>query len=374
MKSKLIVLILTAVLILSLGIVGCTPAADSTSSPAPATGETINWVVQSKNPTIQPAVQVMVAGLQERVKKATGGKFIITVNEPGAIVAKDEEWDGVQSGTLDAAFTTMVNNKGVFGPISGLFNEYAGSPNPDAWAAWYHHGDGLKYMQELADKHGYDNVLCMGPVSLAGAEDEMWSNRKINSIADYDGLKIRTFGDWGKILADLGASVIYLPAGEVYQALERGIIDATELSGRATDLTFGLHEVCDYCYYPGVHAPAATADLYVNRDSFEALPPEYQQILELEVRYSAMTTLLLMPVINGEATLEFIEYGVEFVELPIDVQAYIIQKADEMWNGYGAEDPFFQEVYDNQKAFVKAYTSVANVIQPNVPMLLDYDL
>jgi TRAP-type mannitol/chloroaromatic compound transport system substrate-binding protein len=373
-KSKLAISIVTTIVIISMVIGGCAPAADSGSPSSGATGETITWVVQSKNPTIQPAVQVMVEGLQERVKTATGGKFVIKVHEPGAIVAKDEEWAGVQSGTLDAAFTTMVNNKSVFGPISGLFNEYAGSPNPDAWAAWYHHGDGLTYMQELADKHGYDNVFCMGPVSLAGAEDEMWSNKKINSVEDYDGLKIRTFGDWGKILADLGASVIYLPAGEVYQALERGIIDATELSGRATNLKFGLHEVTDYCYYPGVHAPAATADLYVNRESFDALPLEYQQILEMEVRYSAMTTLLMMPVLNGEATTELIEYGVEFIELPIEIQAYIIQAADDMWNGYGAEDPFFQEVYDNQKAFVKAYTSVANVVQPNVSMLLDYDL
>ena len=66
-------------------------------------------------------------------------------------MAADEEWAAVQSGTLDAVFTTMVNNKSVFGPISGLFNEYAGSPNPDAWAAWFQHGDGLKYMQELAE-------------------------------------------------------------------------------------------------------------------------------------------------------------------------------------------------------------------------------
>ena len=176
------------------------------------------------------------------------------------------------------------------------------------------------------------------------------------------------------VLADLGASVIYLPAGEVYQALERGIIDATELGGRATNLKFGLHEVTKYCYYPGVHAPAATADLYVNRDSFEALPPEYQQILEMEVRYCAMTTLLMIPTLNAPATQEFIEYGVEFIELPIEIQAYIIQAADEMWNSYGAEDPFFQEVYDNQKAFVKGYTSVASVVQPNVSMLLDYDL
>ena len=374
MKSKLAILIVTAIVIFSMVIGGCTPAADTTSTPSGATGEIITWVVQAKNPTIQPPVQVMVEGLQERVKKATGGKFLITVHEPGAIVAKDEEWAGVQSGTLDAAMTTMVNNKSVFGPISGLFNEYAGSPNPDAWGSWYHHGDGLKYMQELTDKHGYDNVLCMGPISLAGAEDEMWSNKKIESIEDYDGLKIRTFGDWGKILADLGASVIYLPAGEVYQALERGIIDATELGGRATNLKFGLHEVTKYCYYPGVHAPAATADLYVNRDSFEALPPEYQQILEMEVRYCAMTTLLMIPTLNAPATQEFIEYGVEFIELPIEIQAYIIQAADEMWNSYGAEDPFFQEVYDNQKAFVKGYTSVASVVQPNVSMLLDYDL
>ena len=301
----------------------------------------------------------------------TGGNFIITVAEPGSVVATDGEWDAVQAAALEGAFTTPVNNKKAFGPVSGLFTEYAISPNPDAFMAWYVHGDGLTLQQRLIDNTpGYDKVMTLGPFSASGAEVDIVSTKEINTIADFDGLKFRAFGDWGKVLDDLGASVVGMPAGEVYEALQRGVLDACELSDIATNVAFGLHEVAKHWYYPGVHAPMATGDFYVNKDEFNKLPPAYQKIL-LEVRKATLASnFTMMPVLNAEALPTALAAGVQFTETPLEVQAELAQRADALWQQYGAEDPFFKEVYDNQQAFAQSWAEIYMMMQPNVPMLL----
>jgi TRAP-type mannitol/chloroaromatic compound transport system substrate-binding protein len=303
----------------------------------------------------------------------SGGQFIIDFAEPGAIVAAASEWDGVQEGTLDGYVGGIIDNKAAFGPVSSILCEHAAGPNPDAFTAWYLFGDGMKLAQELIDRTpGWDNVIIRQPVATWGAEDEMWTNKKIKEVGDYKGLKIRVYGDWGRILADLGASVVFIPAGEVYQALERGVIDACEVGDRAFNLSIALHEVAKYCYYPGVHAPSSNNHLVVNRDSWEALPDGLKQLLDMAVASTAYQNMAEGPLLNAEATEVFEKYGVEFVELPIQVQAQIAKKADELWESYAAKDEFFAKVYHNLKEFKVKYASVANVVQPNIPMLLNY--
>jgi TRAP-type mannitol/chloroaromatic compound transport system substrate-binding protein len=295
------------------------------------------------------------------------------MHEPGSIVAADGEWDAVQAGTLDGAVTNPTNNKKAFGPVSDLWVQFAGSPNPDAYMGWFYAGDGLALEQELIDRTpGLDNVIVLGPMAFLNAENEMWSNRLIESLDDYDGLKIRTYGEWGKVLEAIGASPLYLPAGEVYQALERGVIDATELAGPATDWSFGLHEVAKYVYEPGVHSPAAVGDAIWNRASYEALPDDLKLLLQYAIKVSAVDNMAADTVRNAEAMVNIVEYGTEVITLPIECQAYIVQAANEMWAAYAAADPFYAEVYNNLMDFATTWDGVAGVIQPQTKMLLEY--
>jgi TRAP-type mannitol/chloroaromatic compound transport system substrate-binding protein len=252
----------------------------------------------------------------------SNGRLDIEVFEPGSIVAADGEWDAVQAG--------------------------------------------------IDRTPGWDNVIVLGPMGYLSAENEMWSNRKINSLADYDGLKIRTYGEWGKVLEDIGAAPLYLPAGEVYQALERGVIDATELGGPALDWVFGLHEVAQYVYEPGVHSPAAVGDAIWNRASYEALPDDLKLLLVQTLKVIASDNFAIDVVRNAEAMLLIREYGTEVLDLPIEVQAYIVQAANEMWAGYAVEDEFYDKVYNNLIEFATTWDGVAGVIQPQTKMLLEY--
>jgi TRAP-type mannitol/chloroaromatic compound transport system substrate-binding protein len=303
----------------------------------------------------------------------SGGRLEIKLHEPGSIVAADGEWDAVQAGTLDGAVTNPTNNKKAFGPVGDIFVQFAGCPNPDAYMGWFYAGDGLKLEQELIDRtSGWDNVIVLGPIGFLNAENEMWSNREIQELADYEGLKIRTYGEWGKVLEDIGALPMYLPAGEVYQALERGVIDATELSGPFTDWTFGMHEVAKYVYEPGVHSPAQVADAIWNRTSYEALPDDLKLLLDYGLRKSAIDNMAVDTVKNAEAMIKIREYGTEVVTLPIEIQAYIVQAANDMWAAYAAEDEFYAKAYNSLMDFATMWEGVAGVIQPQTKMLLEY--
>lgn len=303
----------------------------------------------------------------------TGGRLKITAHEPGAVLAAGDEWDGVQTGALDGATADPVYNKKAFGSVAGIFVEFAASPNPDEFAAWYMFGDGTKLQQELIDRTpGWDNVLAMGPFAANGAEVELVTNKRLNTIDDYQGLKVRVFGDWGKILEKIGAEPVYIDSTEIYQSLDRGVIDAAECSDRAYNLSIGLHEVAKLWYGPGVHAPASIPQLILNRESWAALPDDLKELVRLTQEATLVENMLIMPILNAVATSELTAAGVEFVEVPIEIQAFIIQKADELWESYAAEDEFFAKVYNNQRNFVTAYADVVNMQQPKVTMLRQY--
>jgi TRAP-type mannitol/chloroaromatic compound transport system substrate-binding protein len=384
MFKKRILALVTVVALLGGLVAACStpapaPAPSPTPSPAPTPAPTpapaepakqIKWVVQSKNPTIQPVIQTAIESFKS-IEAITDGGFVIEVNEPGSIVATDGEWDSVQSGTLDGAFTTPVNNKKAFGSVAGLFTEYAASPNPDQMAAWYIIGDGMALEQELIDNTpGYDMVMTLGPFAASGAEEELCTNKKLENVESLKGMKIRTFGDWGKILDEIGASVVGMPAGDVYEALQRGVLDACELSDRTTNMSFGIHEVTKYWYHPGIHAPLATFDFYVNKDAFNALPDSYKELLRVTQESALMRNIVLMPARNIEATKELKEVGVELLETPREIQLFLVEKAYEMWQAEAAEDPFFAKVYENQWEFVRGYASVYGEVQPDIPGLM----
>jgi TRAP-type mannitol/chloroaromatic compound transport system substrate-binding protein len=332
----------------------------------------IKWTIQSKNPTTQPIVKTLKDLLEKNLNTMTGGGFQIKVVEPGAVVAANGEWAALQQGTIEASFTTPVNNKAAFGSVAGIFVEYAGSPNPDADMAWYRFGDGMKLEQELIDKTpGFDKVKIVGMMAMSGAEVEIMTKSKlINTVDDFKGMKIRTFGDWGKVLEGFGAAVQGTPAGEVYEALQRGVLDGAELSDRYTNISFGMHEVAKNWYYPGVHAPAVGAEFYVNKDAWAKLPPAYQEMLIQLTNSALLDNFSLIPTFNAKATPTLLAAGVKLIEMPIAVQKALAKATDALWKAESAKDPFFKKVYDNQRAFEALFATYMKQAQPDMPMLL----
>jgi TRAP-type mannitol/chloroaromatic compound transport system substrate-binding protein len=143
-------------------------------------------------------------------------------------------------------------------------------------AAWYTHGDGLKLWEET---YGAFNLV---PRPAMGNAPQMagWFRKKINSISDYHGLKMRIPNLGGKVYARAGATTVLTPLAEVYAVLERGVIDAAEMIGPYDDMKMGLHRTARYYYYPGWHEPGTTLDFGFNKKAYEALPIDLKRTLD----------------------------------------------------------------------------------------------
>src|SRR5207249_5895122 len=84
--------------------------------------------------------------------------------------------------------------------------------------AWFYEGGGLDLWEEVYKPFG----LIPRPCGSTGTQMAGWFKRKINSMADFKGLKMRIPGLGGKVVAKAGGTIVLLPGGEIYPALERG--------------------------------------------------------------------------------------------------------------------------------------------------------
>jgi TRAP-type mannitol/chloroaromatic compound transport system substrate-binding protein len=148
--------------------------------------------------------------------------------------------------------------------------------NPEGMAAWYHQGDGLKLWEETYAPFN----LVPRPTSPTAPEMGGWFRKKVTTIADYKGLKMRIPGLGGKVVARAGATVVTMPPGEIYAALERGVIDTSEFIGPHDDMKLGLHKTARYYYYPGWHQPGTMNEVVFNKKAYEGLPVDLRRTLD----------------------------------------------------------------------------------------------
>ena len=330
-----------------------------------AAPQKVKFQIQTPYPTSYPYVQ-RVMKMWQRIKAVTGGQVEVAFFPPGGIVPAYSEWDAMQKGTLDGAFTVPSDVRGVFGPLGDLFNQYPGGPASEEMVAWIYFGNGKTLLQELIESKGFSNVQVIGIANLALAEDELWAKKKIEKPEDYKGLKIRTYGQWGKVLEGVGASVVTLPGGEVYQAMERGVIDACELGTSVDNESLHINEVAKFCYYPGVHSPGNVHYIFFNKKSWGKLTPEYQQLIEREILSTAFENYLAGAVENAAARERMRAKGTQFLELPMNVQKFLVQKTDAMWDDVAKKDAAFAKVYKDQAAFLAKHRALIGEIQPNL--------
>ena len=143
-------------------------------------------------------------------------------------------------------------------------------------ATWFYAGDGLKLWEETYAPFN----LIPRPAGSTGVQMGGWFNKKVNTIEDFKGLKIRMPGLGGKVLAKAGATVVLTPGGEIFTNLERGVIDATEWIGPLHDMRMGFYQAAKYYYYPGWHEPGTYLEYFFNKKAYESLPKDLQAILD----------------------------------------------------------------------------------------------
>ena len=373
MKSRLAIFMVAAITIFALVAVGCAPAAGPGEAPTPAPAdETYTWNVQSTYSLGTPSSLAVAELFEEHIYLATGGRLDITFHAPDAIVPAYEGFEGIQDGLLDGAHITLADERGKFGYVADLFNQYACGPSSAEMGAWLHEGDGMVLQQEALVKAGFTNVVAVEQVDAHYPEDELWCNVPITKKEDYKGMKIRTFGYWGQVLERAGASIVTLPGSEVYPALERGVIDACELGTPAGNFAIGLHEIAEYCYAPGVHSPGNVHYLMVNNKSWDALPADIQTIVKRECLATTFQIGNMMAIRDAEARAKMRAYGTKLEILPIEVQSWIVVTADAIWGEFAAEDAWYKECFENQNAFLDVYRGLVAEMIPDIRGLRIY--
>lgn len=285
--------------------------------------------------------------LINRIKVASGGRLDITLHPTGAIVPSAQEFDGVDLGTLDFGNTApsyQMDRWPAAGPFAFIVDGLTGME----YAAWLTVGGGAELAKQM---YSETNVHLVEGWLVTPPEAFLQSTKPLQTVDDIKGLKIRTAGDDGELFARMGAAVVFLPGEEIYEALQRGVIDTAQLSTPAIDWTFAIQEVADYMYLSPVRQPTDPTWVLVNEKSWAALPDDLKQIVE-EVTFAQgfrwYDRLLKLDI---EAVQMFKDYGTIVEPASKEIEEELSRQAVLFYDEKAAEDPFYAEVIESIRSF-----------------------
>lgn len=228
--------------------------------------------------TWTPALNVMLGSarrLATLVNELSGGRFQIEVFPAGQIAPPLGVFDAASRGNVEAFMGASYYWSAKEAAVQWFCSVPFGM-NPGGMTSWYFHGGGLELWEQAYA--AFNLVPRPGPAT--GPQMAGWFRKRIDTLADFKGLKMRIPGLGGQVLASAGGTVVLMPGGEIFRALERGAIDAAEWVGPHDDLQLGLQNTARYYYYPGWHEPATTLEFAFNKKAYDALPADLRRILD----------------------------------------------------------------------------------------------
>lgn len=310
----------------------------------------VKWRVPIAFASNLPALGDGILYVSEVAKLSSGGKTLLEVFEPGKLVPAFSITDSVKDKKIDAGYTWLGYDQGKI-PASPLFSAVPFGMEPWEFTAWWYEGGGAKLAEELYGAHQVQPILC----GIMGPEAAGWFRHEIKSLDDLKGLKIRFAGLGGRVMQKLGASVTVLPAGEIFPALERGVIDATEFSMPAIDEKLGFYKIVKNNYFPGWHQTFTALHVVVNKETWNKLSPGSRAHVELVCTAATLRTLSRGEAVQGKTLGNFKEGGVHLRSLPEPVLRSIQKATDEVMAEEAAKDAMFKKIYESQKAFSAQY-------------------
>ncbi|MDX5364448.1 MAG: TRAP transporter substrate-binding protein DctP [Pseudazoarcus pumilus] len=280
------------------------------------------------------------------VAEATGGRFQVSLYAAGELVPAFSVVDAVQNGTVDCAHTAPYY---FFGKDETFAFDCAipFGMNSRQHTAWMFEGNGLKLMRAFYAKYNIVNF----PMGNTGAQMGGWYRKPIRSVADLNGLRMRIGGFGGRVLEKLGLVSQNIPAGEVYAALEKGTIDATEFVGPYDDLRLGLYRVAPYYYFPAWWEGGTQVSLYVNDKAWNALSPEYKAIVKIAASESHISMQARYDARNPAALKQLIAEGAKLSRMPRDAMDAAFKASREVYAELNDTNPEWRKIYGDYARF-----------------------
>lgn len=273
--------------------------------------------------------------------------------DPGKLVPTLEALDAVSSGAVDAAFATTGYWQGKMSAAS-LFAAVPFGPEAGEYLGWILYDDGADLWQEMYDVHGYD-VHAM-PCGLIAPETSGWFKNEINGVEDLEGLNMRFFGLGAQVMQELGVSTSLLSAGDIFPALERGAIDATEFSMPIIDARLGFYKIAEYNYFPGWHQPSTLFELLVNIDVWEELDEISQNQIEVACLANITTNFAEGEAVNFAAMIDNTENnGVQIRQWSPEMLDLFEETWDAVAIQMAEDDEFFAKVWADLSEYREGY-------------------
>jgi TRAP-type mannitol/chloroaromatic compound transport system substrate-binding protein len=331
-------------LIKQAGIAGVLAAG---AAPAVHAQAAVRWRLASSFPKSLDTIFGSAEKFSQTVKALSGGKFEVSVHAAGELMPAFGVVDALQGNTIEMAQTAPYYFTGK-SPIFACGCAVPFGLTARQMDSWMEHGNGRKLLDAFFDQYNIKSASAGNTGTQMGG----WYRKEIKSVKDLKGLKMRMGGGlFGETMAKLGVVAQNMPAGEVYQALEKGTLDATEFVGPYDDEKLGFNKVAPYYYYPGWWEGGAELEFFINKKAYAALSAENQAIVDAAAAVAARDMTAKYDAKNPAALKRLVAAKTQLKPFTKDVMAAGYKAAMEVFEEHEAKSPEFKKIHQDMRAF-----------------------
>ena len=329
-------------------IASCAEKKEVSDAPSINFNKTYQWKMVTTWPPNFPVLGEGCNMLAQWVEEMSGGRMKIEVYGGGELIPSLEVFDAVSHGAVEMGSGSGYYWAGKI-PSAQFFSTVPFGLNAQQINAWILNAGGLKLWEEI---YAPFDLLPM-PGGNTGYQAGGWYNKEINSIDDYQGLKIRMPGIGGKVINKVGGTSVLVAGGELFTNLERGVIDATEWIGPYHDYKMGFHRVAKHYYFPGWHELGTVLEMTMNKSKFEALPTDLQEIIRTAMLRLNQWMLLEFETQNAIYLQKMKNEGVDIRAFPNQVLETMRKVSNEVVLELVESDPQSKKIFEHYSEFEK---------------------
>ena len=316
-------------------------------APAVHAQATVRWRMASSFPRALDTIFGSAEMFSKTVKALSGGKFEVSTHPGGELMPAFGVVDAIQSGTVEMAQTAPY----YFTGKDSIFAFGCAVPfglTARQMDAWMEHGNGRKLMDAFYAQYNIKSRSAGNTGTQMGG----WYRKEIKTVADFKGLKMRLGGGlFGESMLKMGVVAQNMPAGEVYQALEKGTLDATEFVGPYDDEKLGFNKVAPYYYYPGWWEGGAELEFFINAKAYAALTPEFQAIVDAATAVAARDMTAKYDAVNPAALKRLVAAKTQLKQFSKPILDAGYKAAMEVFAEHEAKSPEFKKIHQDMRAF-----------------------
>jgi TRAP-type mannitol/chloroaromatic compound transport system substrate-binding protein len=316
-------------------------------APAVHAQAAVRWRMASSFPKSLDTIFGSGETFSRTVKALSGGKFEVSVHAAGELMPAFGVVDALQNSTIEMAQTAPY----YFTGKNSIFAFGCAVPfglTGRQMDAWMEHGNGRKLMDAFYAQYNIKSASAGNTGTQMGG----WYRKEIKTVADLKGLKMRLGGGlFGEAMAKLGVVAQNMPAGELYQSLEKGTLDATEFVGPYDDEKLGFNKVAPFYYYPGWWEGGAELEFFINKKAYEGLSAENKAIVDAATQVAARDMESKYAALNPIALKRLVAAGTKLRPFSKELMDAGYKASMQVFAEHEAKSPEFKKIHQDMRAF-----------------------